>query len=87
MNIANELQEIQDEVAYWELVRALLEEQDAMEQKIISLRLHINRLYARLHYAHNGRMPTDLPYPEPASDIVRDFSDFKAIQKFKLSDL
>lgn len=72
MNLSNEFQSLQDEAEYWELVQALLAEQDALEKQIIHLRL--NRLHMQLHYARKGHMQTEIPYPEPVSDIVRDFS-------------
>ncbi len=84
-DLQEELQEDHDEMAYRELVSALLEEQDGLVDQIISLRMHINRLYMQLHYARHGHMQTPIPYPDPASDIVRDFSGFAAMQKWETS--
>lgn len=86
MNMREDLQEIDDAVAYWELVRELLIEQDALVHQIMDLRRQVNRLHMRLHYAQDGNMQTELPYPDLASDIVRDFSGFAAMHKYKALD-
>lgn len=86
MNIRDDLQEIYDEIAYWELVRELLVEQNGLVQQIVDLRRQVNRLHIRLNYAHEGHMQTELPYPDPASDIVRDFTGFAAMKKYKALD-
>jgi hypothetical protein len=83
MNISSELKILQDEAEYRELVQALLEEQTALVNQIVRLRLHINRLYIRVGYAQDGQMESEVPYPEPESDIVRDFSGFPAIRKLQ----
>lgn len=82
-----DLQDIHEEIAYWELVRELLDEQNALERQITSLRQQVNRLHMQLHYAREGHMRTDVPYPEPASDIVRDFSGFPAMRKLEHAGL
>lgn len=83
MNVSSDLQTLQDEVEYWELVRALLEEQEALVKQIVHLRMHINRLHTRLGYAKDGVLDFEVPYPEPESDIVRDFNDFPAMRRLQ----
>jgi hypothetical protein len=83
MNVSNELQTLHDEVEYWELIQALLTEQEALVKQIVRLRMQINRLHVRLGYAHEGHMGSEVPYPEPASDIVRDFNGFPAMRKLQ----
>ena len=61
MKVSGELQTLQNEVEYNELVRALLEEQDALVKQIVHLRMRKNRLHTRLSYAKDGVLDYEIP--------------------------